>query len=198
MVENSDETQDIDSELSFEQQEREEVESYFRESINEAAERLNISTTEVEEYLGEDLSELLAVAKSSEISGMSFDVDEQLFQMELQRIETDMPWAEESRQELRAILLQARTDIADRRRYIVKVRELIRKIQLRPNRRYSTSRSSPTMSVPAPPPNFGDLSTTADFITQRQEQDDSIGQVSQSNTSEGGLLEDALKRHFSQ
>ena len=92
MVGNSDDIQCINPELSFEQQE---VDSHIQELIKEVAKNLGISVTEVKEYLGEDFIELLNGAKASDISGLRYEVDEQLFAMGLHRSVTEISLAEQ-------------------------------------------------------------------------------------------------------
>ena len=130
MLNNEDQGEINKFESDFDEQERAEIKSLLDSSVNEVATELGISEEQIQEALG-PLAEIIPSVESATVTDLYNQVEEDLWEIRLQEVNTERQLDEQGLEELRFNLLDFRQSIQTDRSFLMDLTRMINAVKLR-------------------------------------------------------------------
>ena len=130
MVSNDEQSQLNESELDFDKQEREEIRNLLQTAISKVADELGISEEEAKEALG-PLEQIIPDLDPATVTDLYNQIEEDLWEIRLQEVNTERQLDDEGLAELRQNLLEFRRSIQIDRTYQMDITRMINAVKLR-------------------------------------------------------------------
>lgn len=130
MVNEPEQIESNDFESDFDEQEREEIRNLLDTSVNEVANELGISEEQIKEALG-PLEQIIPNVEPATVTDLYNQVEEDLWEIRLQEVNTERQLDEQGLAELRLNLLDFRKSIQIDRSYQMDITRMINAVKLR-------------------------------------------------------------------